>query len=189
MTVTQHFDVCFCSFHSANCQLAPLAFGSDVGTIRNFQQWRRRGCTGGMALPTSRGRRSSRPPSRATNHSATATMRGSTPAAGDDGGASSRLRHQGSDPPAPSHLLVAPPRLNKRNTLWAFNVFNEGISYCDWKQNVPDSHHVGVADRQKLARLIWLVRGKNSPVLFPPLRGKRYRRKAFCLVHLSGVML
>lgn len=63
-------------------------------------------------------------------------------------GPSSRLRHPGSEPP------------NKDNTLWAFNVFNEGISYCDWKQNVPDSYHVGVADRQKLARLIWLVRVK-----------------------------
>lgn len=68
---------------------------------------------------------------------------------------------------------------NKDNTLSAFNVFNERISYCDWKQNVPDSYHVGVADRQKLARLIWLVRVKIA--WYCSHLPERYRHNAFVL--------
>lgn len=80
---------------------------------------------------------------------------------------SSRLRHPGSETP------------NRDNTLSAFNVFNQGISYCDWKQNVPDSYHVGVASRQKLARLIWLVRVKIA--WYCSHLTWRYRHNAFVL--------
>lgn len=82
-------------------------------------------------------------------------------------GTSSRLKHPGSETP------------NRDNTLSAFNVFNQGISYCDWKQNVPDSYHAGVAGRQKLARLIWLVRVKIAP--YCSHLPERYRQNAFVL--------
>lgn len=41
-----------------------------------------------------------------------------------------------------------------------------GSVYCDKKQNIPNSYHPGVAERLKLAQLMWLVRvkiAKNPP--------------------------
>lgn len=73
-------------------------------------------------------------------------------------GPCSCLRHPGSETP------------NNANTPSAFNVFNERISYCDWKQNVPDSQHVGLAGRQKAGTTNMTCQSENSPLLFPPSR-------------------